>query len=1022
MDGNGALPLHDLLPIRGAVITLRFTAPAELHFFHQAALTAFVRSLLGSPEQYDTLLTLDTPECGRISYRPGHRYRFALIGLAGAEALLDEALTRLRNLPFSAARWDRALSFRDNLAFMEARDLFQGHAVRGAGDLAAYTEDSLEKETALWRHAPALRLRWLSPVRLLLDKDKRLGLKGEARFCRNVRDLSFPLLANRLHDAIAALLRRRGYSPPARGPAPPGIMPQADLFWVDSRYKDASAQEQVMGGLLGVMELAELHALPNESWRLWVFGQYLGIGQRRDFGWGRYQLESMEDDTTYPRVMPAASLLEWVAEHDNLSLAYAAIRANRPKGVQAEERDEDDEWPGSEQEEAEDEPEDEHLSDRLQRLAQRLASSQYQTPPLRGVILDKPDGGLRPLAVPPFIDRVAQRAVIQVLSPGLEPLMYHGSFGYRPRRSRHTARQMIQAAYQQGYRWVYESDIDDFFDRVDWQRLGTRLRGLYGEDPLVPLILSWVSAPVEYRGQTIARGAGLPQGSPVSPLLANLMLDDFDSDLETAGFRLARFADDFVILAKDRAEAEAAGHAAAESLADLGLAVNPDKTRILSFDQGFRYLGYLFVNSLALDVSGEPRAPKDTPASIPPASWLARIAHREPYEISENGALEPVPKPAPGVVPEPALHPPPSISIGERDTEGAMVFITGAPAFLSHSRGRLQIEREDETLLSLPWNGIGAIVLFGAHNVTTPVLRAALKHGVPVHFASGSGRYQGTLWNGQPGPESHTLWLQQAACFGDPEQALRASCRLVEARLRHMREVLRQRNVDHALDDKLAAIDQALARLNQAQTLSELNGFEGNATREYYEGIKRLLPPELDFNGRNRQPPRDPFNALLSLGYTVLYAHVDTVLRASGLLPWLGFYHQSRGRHAALASDLMEAFRHLVERAALSAIARGQMTTEDFYSDPERGCYLTREARKRYLALLAERFETPVTALGGTEPKTSGRLIIANLLSPVTALGGTEPKTLHQHLRDQSLALIDWIRGKVAVFEAWRAR
>jgi CRISPR-associated endonuclease Cas1 len=79
--------------------------------------------------------------------------------------------------------------------------------------------------------------------------------------------------------------------------------------------------------------------------------------------------------------------------------------------------------------------------------------------------------------------------------------------------------------------------------------------------------------------------------------------------------------------------------------------------------------------------------------------------------------------------------------------------------------------------------------------------------------------------------------------------------------------------------------------------------------------------------------PHDPFNSLLSLGYTVLYAHVETVLRVSGLLPWIGFYHQAHGCHAALASDLMEPFRHLVERTALAAVTRGSIVPEDFYLD-----------------------------------------------------------------------------------------
>lgn len=988
--------IETLLPLRAAEITLHFLAPTETPLFHQPALTAFLRALLDSPDHYDLCFALDAPESGRTAYRPGDGYRFAVFALPGGEDLLQQLLDQLRALPDAAPRREWALPFRDNLAFSSAHDLFQGHEVRAVAELTPYTLTALDREAALWRDAAFARLRWRSPVRLLRPKEARQDVKSEARYCHGPAEVSFALLADRLHDAFADLLRRRGVTPPLRGPAPAATLAGSDLFWVDCRYKDEQAREQVMGGLMGTLNLADLTAMPPDAWRLWVLGQYLGIGQRRAFGWGRYQLDTAEGDSTCVHSAPVTTLLERAAARDNLAAAYAVIRANARPEVRPPPLSAEDEWAWWSEELADAEAEaEDNPTDRLERLAAQLLTGRYQPPPLTGVVERERDGDLRALAIPPFFDRVAQRAVAQVLTPGLEPLMYHGSFGYRPRRSRHHARRMIEEAYQAGYRWVYESDIDDFFDSVDWGRLHNRLAALYGDDPLVALIGRWMAAPVRYENQLIQRSAGLPQGSPLSPLMANLLLDDFDSDLEHAGFRLVRFADDFVILAKDRAEAEAAAPATVQSLDELGLAVNPAKTGVRSFNQGFRYLGYLFVNGMALDVSGESEAPAgDVPPAPPPRSWLARLGRREPQALAADGRLPPaaVAKPSPG-------GSAPVRQVGEQAAAGTMLFVTGAPASLFTREGRLQVARDGEPVATAPWSGLQGIVLIGPHNITTAALRTALWQGVPVHFASQSGRYQGVAWNGQPGEEGYALWLEQAACFADPAKALAASRQVVEARLRHVREVLRQRAADGRFDDGLRQLDSSLRALAEADTLSALHGLEGQGARVFFDAARQLVPPEYGFAGRNRRPPRDPFNALLSLGYMILYAHVDTVLRASGLLPWVGFYHQSHGRHAILASDLMEPFRHLVERTALAVVTRRQLKPEDFYLDATEGCRLSQEARRQYLVWLAERFDTPLTALHSEQPKP-----------------------LHGHLYDQNRALIAWIRGQAEAFVAWRMR
>jgi CRISPR-associated endonuclease Cas1 len=169
-------------------------------------------------------------------------------------------------------------------------------------------------------------------------------------------------------------------------------------------------------------------------------------------------------------------------------------------------------------------------------------------------------------------------------------------------------------------------------------------------------------------------------------------------------------------------------------------------------------------------------------------------------------------------------------------------------------------------------------------------------------------------------------------------------------------------------------------------SLGRLNALEANATKTYYAGLRQVLPPGWGFDTRNRRPPKDPFNVLLSLGYSILYAHTDAMLRADGLQPALGLYHQPRPGHAALASDLMEPFRHLVERCALRLVRKKQLDLDGFVIEGD-ACRMNNQSRRFYLEQLQEVFT-----------------------APVMAAGGGDPATLHGHLHRQNLSLIAWLR------------
>jgi group II intron reverse transcriptase/maturase len=600
--------LKTLLPLSG--LGFRLTIIKEdtlLPPFKQVALTAFLRGLLDHPIDYERYLIPDIPEPSRLHYQTGDCFRFTLLAMPGEEALLRQVWEELKNLPFSAPLKDKRLSLRDNLRFGDCFNPFTAKAWSDTKNLPTLNWDDIQEEAALWQERTQYTLRLLTPTRLLRHKQERGGQKGELRFCRNNADLDQTLLEMRLHDALSNVIKGLGKPMPARVVETQGIL-KADVFWIDAEYYAKTGARKPVGGLMGKMDVTLSDPHPNVDWARLVLGQYIGIGQRRAFGLGRYRLETADGLATLARDRQQWSFLLPTTKSQNMLTAWQVIKDNQQASA----------------DEAPTEPD----LDRLEQLAQDMLQRKYRPPQLSGWLHKQQNRKTRALAVPPFYDRVAQRAASQILSPYLDSTMYERSFGFRRGRSRFQARDQILRLYHQGYRWVFESDIEHFFDTVAWARLDTRLKALLGDDPLTRLLLSWMQVPVEYQGQIITRTQGLPQGAPLSPLLANLMLDDFDSDLCDAGCHLVRFADDFLILAKTEHQAKAASSLASQALQDLGLGLKSTKTRIVDFASGFRFLGFLFVNGMAIEAVSAAEQEEETDEET--AGWLSHNRWRRP--------------------------------------------------------------------------------------------------------------------------------------------------------------------------------------------------------------------------------------------------------------------------------------------------------------------------------------------------------------------------------------------------------
>jgi RNA-directed DNA polymerase len=236
----------------------------------------------------------------------------------------------------------------------------------------------------------------------------------------------------------------------------------------------------------------------------------------------------------------------------------------------------------------------------LDGLAGQLQAGTYRPRPLRRVRIPKPGrpGESRPLGIPTIADRVVMTAVKIVLEPIFEADFRPVSYGFRPKRSAHQALEAVRQAANQGRPWVLDADIKACFDNIDHDALMGLVERRVIDRRVLKLLRGWLRAGVFEGGVVSAVEAGTPQGSPVSPLLANIALHVLDEAWAGAGAQtgvLARYADDFVVLCPTEQRAVQARELAEATLAPLGLFLHPDKTRIVDLRQGaegFEFLGF----------------------------------------------------------------------------------------------------------------------------------------------------------------------------------------------------------------------------------------------------------------------------------------------------------------------------------------------------------------------------------------------------------------------------------------------
>jgi CRISPR-associated protein Cas1 len=544
----------------------------------------------------------------------------------------------------------------------------------------------------------------------------------------------------------------------------------------------------------------------------------------------------------------------------------------------------------------------------LMECHEQICAGRYRPAPFHGFTIAKKSGGTRIIATAGGRDQMALRMLHSLLSPVMEQMFEECSIGYRKGRSRSQARNIIAQAVRRGYTHVLESDIESFFDAIDWDLLLEKLRAALPQADHLTLSLleGFIKAELLVNHRPFSRERGLIQGMSLAPLLANLYLDSFDEEMSALGYLLVRYGDDFVVMTRSREEAERAQNDATAILDALCLRLKEKKTLITPFDAGFSFLGFDFGPELD-------------------------------EEFIERTAL--------------------------RKT----VFVRNLYAFIGIDGESLFVRKDKQVLSRVPFNRIGELVIFGDNTLSSRLLHQCSKRAVPVSFCQAGGKYINTL---RPDSKRHfeVAAVHSRRFLAMTEgQRHQVAHKIVSAKLVGYSNWLAGRYGAGAREicDQLQLIQR---KINLTEKIDSLRGYEGEAAQQMYAFLRTVLGSDLLKTGK-REPRKknDPGNVLLDFASHLIFSRLNVLVRSLGLNPYLGFLHSHKDDYESLVCDLQEPFRARMDRFVVKIVNRRVIRDEHFEYSKLHGNYaMTREGARVFLEAFEREVNIRMAGDGGT--------------------------------------------------------
>lgn len=303
----------------------------------------------------------------------------------------------------------------------------------------------------------------------------------------------------------------------------------------------------------------------------------------------------------------------------------------------------------------------------------------------------------------------------------------------------------------------------------------------------------------------------------------------------------------------------------------------------------------------------------------------------------------------------------------------ANLYLTEQGAILRKTGDRLIVEKDKQVLLEVQCHKIETVLIFGNVQFTTQAVTELFDHGIELALLTKHGRLKGQLTPMKS--KNIVLRLAQYEKYKDPQFVLEMSQRIVIAKIANGLALLRRFSYNHpeiSLAAETGFLEETLGKVSQQTSVASIRGLEGMAAKVYFEGLKKMCLSSLVFPGRQKRPAPDPINGMLSLGYTLVFNELTSLLDAIGFDPYIGFFHGIDYGRPSLAADLTEEFRHpLVDRFTLNLINKKVFKEEDFFfHEIEKATYFKKEALKEYFRHYENFIQSPFRLEGGQKEAT----------------------------------------------------
>lgn len=531
------------------------------------------------------------------------------------------------------------------------------------------------------------------------------------------------------------------------------------------------------------------------------------------------------------------------------------------------------------------------LDEIAEQLYRQLSDGSYSPLPYKAFTIKSESGKERQVEQPEYRDIIAGLYALRLLSPALDKAFEEESIGFRKGRSREKAIELVRQAINNGYLWLVESDIENYFPSINLDKLQALLDKFLPEKDIKfrKFISSLIHAPYRLGEAVMERRQGVAQGHPLSPCLANLYLDSFDEKIKSKDVRLIRYGDDFLVFCRTREQAESVVQEIENILSGLDLKIKPDKTAIKNVSEGFQFLGYNFSGT------------------------------------------------------EADIFQPPEIKLLKKP-----LFITEPYTLVTVDGQSVSIKKQGQVLQSVPLRRISEILVMEKAVISTSLIARCLQNKIPLTVALNSGYFLTTVR-----PDSKDYYIisskHVAKYFSLSGAELISLAREVALSKIDGYLYLFNQRYSGEVKSVVKKLRSIARQLEVSADLNEIRGLEGLASRQVYAGFNLIITnTAFHLEKRLRKPP-DRINSLLNFGSYLLYSRINALVRSAGLNPYLGFLHSPADDYESLVSDIVDIFRPQMERLIIKLINLKIIDEKDF-EPSDQGFYLNKDGKHRFLS------------------------------------------------------------------------